>query len=89
LDTSASRARLICSSARDALGGVELVEDVPALLDEQRDEAVAGVVGAHAGQSDGLAGAPPDVAMPRLPVGVVPDSTAGAWEDERVVVRAA
>src|SRR3712207_7894194 len=33
--------------------------------DEQRDEAVAEVLGPDAAQADGLAGAAPDVAMPR------------------------
>ena len=63
------------------------VDDVPALLDEQRNEAVTEVVGPNAGEPDGLAGASPDVAMPRLPVRVVPDATARVREGECIVVR--
>jgi hypothetical protein len=64
------------------------VDDVAAFLDEQRHEAVSEVVGPHTGQTYALACAPPDIAVPRLPVRVVPDLSARTREDERVVVRA-
>jgi hypothetical protein len=59
------------------------VDDVPAFLDQERDESVSEVVGPHAGEADGVAGASPDIAVPRLPLRVIPDAIGGAREDER------
>jgi len=56
-------------------------------VDQERDEAVAKVIGPRALQADSAAGGRPGVPVPGLPGGVIPDAARAVREQKRVVVR--
>jgi len=62
------------------------LDHAASFVGQQRDEAVAEVVGTRALQADRPTGRHPRVPVPGLPGGIVPDAARAVREQERVVV---